>query len=196
MTEVKLNRNLNLVMTVESVRGPLHVFSMPLPRSIFEANFRLMARTFSSLYTDNFVAISGPKVAVLLLMEQANALEVKTEAEGLLNEMRRLTNVFAPTENGGDYEIITYYEARKKKLIDDEEAADIEGAICFFILVCRVASNYQRNSLLTGLSILWNVETTSLTLSEYQNFLQTSMTEESITQKQMELAIPQSSIPS
>jgi hypothetical protein len=178
MAEAKLNKALNLVLQVDSDRGPIHVFAQPLARSIFEANFRLMAKAFASLYMENLVAVSGPKVAALLLLEQAEDTGKRHEAEELLNEMRRLTNVLVPrvsnNGSGGGYETIMYFEARKKGLISDDEAADIEGAVCFFTLVLRVGSPGQREGLLNGLRILWNAQTTSSNIMAFQASLATS----------------------
>jgi hypothetical protein len=198
MAEVQLNRALNLVLTIDrDERGPIYVHSTPLARMVFEANFRIFARAFSALYTDNLLAISGPKVAALLLIEQAQVMGQEQRAHELLAEMRRLTQVIAPrANNGGGFETLPYDVARQRKIVDDDTAADVEGAIAFFTLASRVGSVDQRNSLLRGLSLLWPAEITSSTPSDFQTSLRTSTTAESTGPKPTAQAIPQSSIPS
>jgi hypothetical protein len=114
-------------------------------------------------------------------------------------EMRRLTNVILPTENGGGYHYEMLDEVIRKGWIDEETVDDIEGAVSFFTLVLRAGSLEQQQGLLEGLTLLWPAEITSSTLTEYRPSSPTSTTGDATGPKLDQTAAPietsQSSIP-
>jgi hypothetical protein len=171
--KVKLNRKLNLVLKIEAERGTLHVFSTPIGRAVFEDNFLIMGRAFASIF-NNALSISGPKMAALLIRHEAEIIDEREKGEALILEIKRLTNVLTPTANGAGYETMPYVSAVSRKLIDEDDAADIEGRICFFTLALRVGSERQIEASLTALKGFWKAETTLLTLLDYQRSLTTS----------------------
>src|SRR5215467_4070318 len=101
MAEVTLNRKLNLVLSVDTEKGPIHVHSSPIGRQVFEDNFLVISRAFTAVYTNGLGPVTGPRVAFLLLQEQAKTLGVweKTQ-QSLIGEIHRLTMVLAPGEKG------------------------------------------------------------------------------------------------
>jgi hypothetical protein len=175
---VKLNRKLNLVIKIDSERGQLHVIASPISRAIFEDNFMIMCRAYSAIYMNQLGNITGPQAAALLIKREAKILEEEAKGEMLLQEIKRLINILIPPNNGGNYEMVDFSLAVKQGLIDEEVAADIEAAICFFTLALRAGSIHQLETAALGLDLFWNAEISSLTLTEYTNSLRTSTTED------------------
>src|SRR6516164_2529005 len=101
MAEVTLNRKLNLVLSVETEKGTIHVHSSPIGREVFEDNFLVISRAFTAVYTNGLGPVTGPRVAALLLRDEAKKLGIwERTQQSLMNEIYRLTNVMATTENG------------------------------------------------------------------------------------------------
>jgi hypothetical protein len=188
--EVKLNRKLNLIATIESERGTLHIIAAPIARTVFEDNFMIMCRAYSAVYSNGLGVLTGPRAAALLIKREAKEIGEEIKGNMLIEEIHRLTNVLAPTMNGGGYELMDYNIAVKQGIIDEDAAADIDAAICFFTLALRAGPQRQVQTLLEALGIFWNAETTSLTLTEYMRSLQTSMTTEIIGQKAETVVTP------
>jgi hypothetical protein len=196
--EAKLNRKLNLVVKVESDRGTLHVVAQPVPRSVFEDNFLIMCRAYSMVYSNGLGLVTGPQAAPLLIKLAAKELEQAEKGDMLIQEIRRLTNVLAPSSNGvGGYEVIDFMDAVRRHLIDEDAAAEIEAAICFFTLAYRAGSHRQMTAATAGLDLFWGAETSALTISDYQRSLPMLTTEEDTGTKPVVTAATfQSSIPS
>jgi hypothetical protein len=175
MGEAKLNRKLNLVVNIDSEHGPLYVFSTPVARSVFEANFMVMCRAFAAIYANGLGPFAGPRAAALIIKQQAAEIGEPAQGEALLAEIRRLTNVLAPKfDNGsGGYEVVMWDEALKRELIDEDQAAEAEAAICFFTLSLRAGSTRQAEASVTGLKMMFAAQTTSSTLSDYMRSLPT-----------------------
>ena len=122
MAEVKLNRKLNLVLKVETEKGEIHVHSTPIGRGVFEDNFLVISRAFTAVYTNGLGPVTGPRVAALLLKEEAEKLNVwQRTQQSLMGEIYRLTNVVAPGENG--WESMPFDVARKRGLLNDDDAS-------------------------------------------------------------------------
>jgi hypothetical protein len=182
---VTLNRRLNLVVKVDGgrdpLRGTLHVFAVPVARSVFDANFMIMCRAYAEIYRNSLGVIAGPKAAALLIKQEADVLGESAKGDMLLEEIRRLTNVLVPSVNGaGGYTMVDYGVAIRQGLIGEDDVADIEAAICFFTLASRVGPHFQLDAILEGLSLFWRAQTTSLTLTEYMRSLPTSTTGDAI----------------
>src|SRR6516164_2305075 len=128
MAEVKLNRKLNLVLKVETEKGEIHVHSTPIGRGVFEDNFLVISRAFTAVYTNGLGPVTGPRVAALLLKEEAEKLNVwQRTQQSLMGEIYRLTNVIASSEGG--WETMPYDVAKKRGVIDEDAAAEVENCI-------------------------------------------------------------------
>lgn len=184
MAEIKINRKLNLTMEWETDRGTLHLFSIPVGKNVFDDNYMLFARAYSALYRNDLGAVSGPRIAAQLLRSEANVMEQPERYDRLIMEIRRLTTVFTPSHQGAGYENLPYFEAIKRKLIDDEDSGEIESAICFFTLVLWMTPKTRLPIVLGGLSLIWSAGTTSSTISDYQRSLPTLTKDENTGKKQ------------
>ncbi|HET8705307.1 MAG TPA: hypothetical protein VFM46_03305 [Pseudomonadales bacterium] len=202
---MKINKALNLVITVEDEGEIVHVHCAPIRHEIFEKYHRVMARTFAAIYAEGMNIIAGPRVASLMLREiaeetprtirnadgatsQGNWYEGPDGIEnGLMPEIRRLTNVstFAPE----GWRQVPIDVARKMGIIGDEAMREIEGQIVFFILASAMHTGLQRAQMLEAMAGLWGAQITSLNSTEYNSSLQTLIEQESTM-------VPASSIPS
>jgi hypothetical protein len=177
MSEVKLNRKLNLVMDVETDEGTIHVHSVPISREVFEDNFLVISRTFTAVYTNGLGPVTGPRVAALLLRQEAKALGVwERTQQSLMAEIYRLTNVVAPGDGG--WESMPFDVAKKRGILDDEAAAEVENCIVYFTCASSIHLKAELTVAKEGLSTLWGAQTTSSNVTEYTHSLPTSILEE------------------
>jgi hypothetical protein len=177
MAEARLNRKLNLVLSVETDNGTAHVHSTPIGREVFEDNFLVISRAFTAVYTNGLGPVTGPRVAALLLKQEAETLGIwpKTQ-QSLMAEIYRLTNVIAPGPNG--WETMPFDVAKKRGILDDDAAAEVESCIVYFICASSIHLKSEMKVAMEGLNTLWGAQTTSLNATEYTRSLQTSTPEE------------------
>jgi hypothetical protein len=179
MAEVTLNRKLNLVLSVETEKGPVHVHSSPIGREIFEDNFLVISRAFTAVYTNGLGPVTGPRVAALLLKEEAKKLGIwERTQQSLMAEIYRLTNVMAIGENG--WESFPFIVAKQRGILDPDEAAEVENCIVYFICASSIHLRAEMAVAMEGLSTLWSAETTSSNVTEYMRSLPISTPEETI----------------
>jgi hypothetical protein len=177
MGDIKLNRKLNLVLTVETGDGPVHVHSTPISREVFEDNFLPISRAFTAVYTNGLGPVTGPRVAALLLKQEAQTLGVwERTQQSLMAEIYRLTNVVAPTDHG--WETLPFDVAKKRGILEDETAAEVENCIVYFTCASSIHLKQEMTVAMEGLSTLWGAQTTLLNVTEYTRSLPTSTQEE------------------
>lgn len=200
---MKIDRSLNLVIPIEREVGCIYIHSMPIPRVVFEQYFMPISKAFASIYSKGIGVLGGPRIAYLLLKQSAEDLGVwdgqgrseLAEIErngvknGLINEIKRLTNVVAIGENG--WETLQLDEALKKNLIDEEEEFEALNAIVFFTLNSAMHTRAILLGFLKMMNDSFGTQTTSSNCTEFARSLPTSTTQESSGEK-----APQSSIPS
>ena len=152
---VTINRRLNLVTKVESGRGTLHVFAVPVARSVFDENFMIMCRAYAEIYRNSLGVIAGPKAAARLIKQEADALNESAKGDMLLEEIRRLTNVLVPSVNGaGGYSMVDYGVAVRQGLIGEDDVDDIEAWRRF----APLASTLESSSKLVPPATMQHVE--------------------------------------
>src|SRR5215469_15371938 len=129
---MRFDRRLNLVIPVDTTAGEVQVFSTPIGRPTFERYYRVLARAWSVVATMGGVA-SGPRVAAMELRQ--TAIDVGTWDDvgsdvgvqrGLLEEIRRLTNVLVPRsrDDGGGWEMIPLMDAVRAGTLDEEDLSE------------------------------------------------------------------------
>lgn len=182
MAKVKINRRLNLVLTLESEEGQIHIHSTPIGREVFEANFLVISRAFTAVYTNGLGPVTGPRVAALLLKQEAEILGIWPRTQqSLMAEIYRLTNVIAPTEKG--WEQMPFDVARKRGILDDDDVSEVENCIVYFTCASSIHLKAEMQVATEGLSTLWGAQTTSSNVTEYMNSLRTSTQAETTGEK-------------
>lgn len=179
MAEARLNRKLNLVLTVETEKGTVHIHSTPIARTVFEDNFLVISRAFTAVYTNSLGPVTGPRVAALLLRDEAKKMEVweKTQ-QSLMAEVYRLTNIIAP--GAGGWETMPWDVAKKRNILDEDTASEVENCIVYFICASSIHLRAEMAVATEGLRALWGAQTTLSNVTEYMHSLPTSIQEENI----------------
>lgn len=172
---MQINAKLNLVIPVyrDGDDPYAYVHAMPVGREVFDANFRLLGRTFSAIHDDGF-GRAAPTLAMQLLRETAkeNGGDADAAIAPFMNEVRRLTNVLAPTAAG--WETIPYQSALDTKALDPDDIREVESAIVFFTLGWLMYQRRSRAELLDAGCRILGAQTTSLNVTEYSASLRTS----------------------
>lgn len=163
---MKIDKRMNLVIPIERDDGPIYVHSTPISQATFEQNFVAISRTFSRIYNEGLGVMAGPRIAALMLRQVA--ADTGADVSGLMNEINRLTNVIV----GG--EIIPFDDAMRRKMLDDSEASEAEGAIVFFMVASSMHKRSDLPAIHAGMSKLWDAAFTSLNATEYRRSLPTS----------------------
>jgi hypothetical protein len=144
----------------------------------------VISRTFTAIYTNGLGPVTGPRVAALLLKQEAQALGIcERTQQSLMAEIYRLTNIVAPGSETG-WEPMPWDVAKKREFIDAEIAAQVENCIIYFTCASSIHLKAELTVALEGLSTLWGAQTTLSSITEYMNLLQTSMREETIGENQ------------
>lgn len=188
---MRLDSKLNLVTEVETGEGSVFVHSMPISREVFEKYFLTISKTFASIISEGLSFISGPRVAAMLLKKTAIDQGVWEGRDGvgngLMAEIRRLSNVIVPSENG--WQTMPFQDAIDKKVMDQEDIAEVEGLVCFFICASAMSRRNEVQGVLDRMR-LWGSLTTSLNSTAYADSLPTSTETETSTTTENTSLVP------
>ena len=168
---VSINRRLNLVIPVSTDSGTAFLHSQPISRETFERYWKVLARTHAAFFSQGLGIVSGPSVAVLMLKDVAEEMGVWGGSDGvqngLLNEMRRLTNLIVPGQDP-----IPLANAAGK--VSDEDLRDAEGALVFFTCVSAVNKRNQVQGMIEAAGRLWDFRPELSTATELAGSLRIS----------------------
>jgi hypothetical protein len=160
----------------------VYVHSTPINRQVFEDNFLVISRAFTAVYSNGLGPITGPRVAALLLKQEAQTLGIWDRTQqSLMAEIYRLTNVLAPTEKG--WEQLPFDVAKKRGILDDDAVAEVENCIVYFTCASSIHLKAELTVAMEGLNTLWGAETTLSNVTEYMSSLPILTQEESIGEK-------------
>lgn len=173
---MRIDKALNLVVPVETEAGTAYIHSVPLSREVFERYFLVISKTFAELYAQGLNFLAGPRVAALLLKKVAQELDV-WEGEGgvqngLMAEIRRLSNVMVPTDAG--WQAVMLDDAVRRGALTAEDMQEAEGVLVFFICISAMHKRAEVGQFLTGMCELWGTQICSSSFTEYRDSLQTS----------------------
>jgi hypothetical protein len=174
---MKINKKLNLLVEVDTDDGTIFVHSTPLAREVFERYFLIIGKTFASIISEGLSFVSGPRVAAMMLRKIAQDAGVWDGRDGINNglmaEIRRLSNVVIPSASG--WVTMPFQDAIDKKEMDEEDIAEVEGLITFFICASAMSRKNEIAPILEKMR-LWGALTTLLNSTEYAASLPTSTT--------------------
>jgi hypothetical protein len=197
---LRIDRKLNLVVPLNREGGSLYVYSVPISSEVFQQYFMVISKMFSALMRENLGWLGGPRVSAMMLRDIAtNTMRSDHVSnwwsgpdgveQGLMGEIRRLTNVFMPsgyttiTEGEGDdatsvkrptgWEMVQYEDAIKRELLDEEEISEVEGALVFFTVNSAMHKRENRGEILGAAAGLWGWLITSLPILEFRSSLTT-----------------------
>ena len=195
---LKINRSLNFVVPIygdeiqklgddgkpETKNGKpvmvqpvvAYVHSTPIAGEVLEKYALILNQTFAGVFNLGLGVAAGPSAAMRLLKKIATDSE-SWEGEGgvergLVEEIRRLTNVVVPAEKG--WHVLPLEQATAQKKIDAEDKAEVEAAIVFFIAVSATLHRAQRKPMLEAAAALWDARISSLNATAFASSLGTS----------------------
>lgn len=170
---MKIDKNLRLVLPIESDEGTVYVHAAAIGREVFEQYFVVISKAFSAIYNEGLGVTAGPRIAMMMIRKVAAELGADKDVErGLINEMKRLANVAVPSERG--WETLPFDEAVAKGHLGPDEVSEVENALGFFSLVSAMHLRRERESILKGAVSLWGGRLTSSDLTEFCRSLTTS----------------------
>lgn len=175
----KLNRRLHLVIPIEQEGRTVYAHSAPITAEQFAGSYLLMAKAFARIYKEDLGVLAGPRVAAMLLREVAVSLGRDDEGERLLQDVRRLTNVIGPTDQG--WVPLPLDDALKSGAIDKEDAGEVENAAAFFTLAWHMHKRSEREEVLASAAEIWSAQLTSSDCTAYLASLPTSTTGDAST---------------
>jgi len=192
---VKIDRNLNLVMQVQTGRnGLVYIHSASISRSVFEQFYLELGKVFSQCFdsiNQAHLALSAPQLAYpalkSLALKAGNWDGNGGVKFGLINEIVRLTNVIMSTEKG--WETIPFDVAVKREILDEDEEAETLSSLVFFTAISKVAPKDLKNSFLEMAGALRNWEISSLDCTAFQNGLPIQTNPETTGKKVKESSI-------
>lgn len=194
---MKINDALNLVLPVRD--GPsgteVMAFHAPISREVFEAHYKLLAYTKANLAAEGiyYQMDSGPRIAAMVLRDKAkHDAELQGDmddggkpaaraADALFQELKRLTTILGPTENG--WQTLPVDAAIQAGLVDREEWDETLSAIVFFTCHYALARAAERQGIGQATASVLKASVTSSPLSEYVSSLPKSTTPAASTAK-------------
>ena len=192
---MKIDRNLSLVMQVQTDgNGLVYVHSCSISRSVFEQFYLEIGKVFSQCFdsvNQAHLALSAPQLAYPALksisIKAGNWDGAGGVKFGLVNEIVRLTSVLVSGENG--WESLPLDIAVKRKVINEDEEAEILSSLVFFTAISKVAPKDLKNSFLEMAGALRNWELTSSDSTEYLSGLPTLTKKEGTGKKVKESSL-------
>jgi hypothetical protein len=187
---MRISRDLNLVLPVDTSVGTVFVHSTPISRAVFEQYWKVLAKASAALVKDGSGAITGPAVALLQLKESAQEVRASDGRStmwdapdgvemGLLPEIRRLTNVLTPASGSG-WQMVPFQECvSRKEVLSPDDVYQIENVLTFFIATWWTVPPGAREAILNLMASLRGGAITSRTCTECIDSLQTSKGDES-----------------
>lgn len=178
---MKLDRALNLVLTLDRESGAsIQIHSTPISRGVFEANYKLIARAHAELFGRGtaYAIGSGPRIAALTLRDVSrqeateHGIEGEGDAPALLAEIRRLTHVIAPGDNG--WSALPVDVALNRGGLDADEWAEVESQLVFGCVISAMTARAKLQKVLGAMASVMGVQLVSQNATEFAASLQTS----------------------
>jgi hypothetical protein len=182
---MKITKDLRLGFPVETGSyGTVLVYSSPITRDTFELYFQELGAVFKACYGKDddgavHLALVGPQIAFSAL--KAYAMRAKTWDKpggvqlGLVAEIERLTMVSYADPDGGGWKAIPFDTAKKREILDEDEALEVLNSLVFFTAALKVAPRPLVETMLPviGESLGWEFGSWSCT--DFTDFFVKSM---------------------
>lgn len=171
---MKIARNMNFVLPVDTDMGKGYVHATPISKEVYREHFYILSKTFSAIFSEGLGVVAGPRVAYLMLEKISQNEKVWDGETGvkntLLNEIIRLSNLVYPVEGNG-WDTVPLDVAIKREVIDPDEAL---GELVFFTCVSSINKPHQAKEVMDQVAGLWGSAISSSTLTEWIASLPTS----------------------
>lgn len=166
-------KTLHLVIPLEREGGAkVYVHSTPVDRAVYDRYWRAIETAYCDL-------MMGPmrgrayRLAMRALRQTAADDGMPADVlSGLVEEIKRLTNVTAPTPQG--WQTLPLTQAVAAGLLDEEEADQVENNIAFFTCYWHTTDRVERARTQDGLAKALAAQMSPLDCTEHANSLRTS----------------------
>lgn len=191
---MRLDRKINLALTVERDQDTVYVHSTPLREEVFDTFFMTLSRTWAAMTAEGgeWMLRMGPRNAARVLKKIATEAKEWDGAAGVqtgfLAEIRRTSNVIFPSEEG--WQSMLLQEAVDRKFLTVSDAREVENALTFFTLGCATESPKKADSMMSTVFGLFGAQLTSLDSTAFQASLPTSTPAESTGETGKASSIP------
>lgn len=176
---MKIARNMNLVLSVDTDMGAGYLHAAPISKEIYRQHFFILSKTFSAIFSEGLGVVAGPRIAYLMLEKICSDMKIWDGDNGVKNtlvtEIIRLSNLVYPVEGKG-WDTVPLDVAIERGVIDIDEAI---GELVFFTCVSSINKPPQAKGLMEQVNGLWNSAITSLSLTEWIASLPTSRPKDS-----------------
>ncbi|EBW9943209.1 hypothetical protein F2H39_23235 [Salmonella enterica] len=164
---MKIARNLNLIIPVQTEKGKAWIHATPISKEVFKEHFFILSKTFSAIFSEGLGVVAGPRIAYLMLERISRDSNIWEGDKGvrntLVNEVIRLANLVYPVEGKG-YDTIPLDMALEREIIDLDEVA---GELVFFTCVSSINSPEQAKGTMDVVNGIWSTQCSSLNLTEW-----------------------------
>ncbi|AYL42244.1 hypothetical protein [Citrobacter freundii] len=171
---MKIARNMNFVLPVDTDMGSGYVHATPISKEVYRQHFYILSKTFSAIFSEGLGVVAGPRVAYLMLEKICQDQGIWDGASGvkntLVNEIIRLSNLVYPVEGKG-WDTVPLEVAIEREVIDPDEAL---GELVFFTCVSSINKPHQAKEVMEQVAGMWGSAISSLTLTEWIASLPTS----------------------
>ncbi|CAB5539799.1 MULTISPECIES: hypothetical protein [Citrobacter] len=171
---MKIARNMNFVLPVETDMGQGYVHATPISKEVYRQHFYILSKTFSAIFSEGLGVVAGPRVAYLMLEKICQDQGIWDGASGvkntLVNEIIRLSNLVYPVEGKG-WDTVPLEVAIDREVIDPDEAL---GELVFFTCVSSINKPHQAKEVMEQVAGMWGSAISSLMLTEWIASLPTS----------------------
>jgi len=171
---MKIARNMNFVLPVDTDMGSGYVHAAPISKEVYRQHFYILSKTFSAIFSEGLGVVAGPRVAYLMLEKICQDQGIWDGASGvkntLVNEIIRLSNLVYPVEGKG-WDTVPLEVAIEREVIDPDEAL---GELVFFTCVSSINKPHQAKEVMEQVAGMWGSAISSLTLTEWIASLPTS----------------------
>ena len=203
---MKINRQLHLVIEIDTDDGKRYVHADPLPEDVFNRYALPLAQVFETLYERgatlgaariaksqfvNTVLRDLPPIEGFVSEPEREKLEDKIKEsleKDFFSPLRGTAHLIASTK--GLWETIQLDDAIKMGLLDGDDVSEVENALTFFTVLYRLHRKTERETELRRLSAMWGLRIEYLSCTEFRNSLPTSMQAENTGVKEIPLSIP------
>ncbi|HAW2963377.1 TPA: hypothetical protein JLR24_002317, partial [Escherichia coli] len=164
---MKIARNLNLIIPVQTEKGKAWIHATPISKEVFKEHFFILSKTFSAIFSEGLGVVAGPRVAFLMLERISRDSGIWDDDKGvrntLVNEIIRLANLVYPVEGKG-YDTIPLDMALEREIV---ELDDVAGELVFFTCVSSINSPEQAKGTLDVVNGIWSTQYSSLNLTDW-----------------------------
>lgn len=183
---MRIDKRLNLIVPIysdeEGSDVTAYVHSTPLPEGVVDQYFMVLGQTYSAIFSQGLGLAGGPPHAMRVLRHIATERGVWNDdpatgqagvQRGLIEEIRRLTNV-AALDKDGRWDQLPLQVAVDRGVLSTDDRAEVENAIVFFIVASATLGRAQRPGMLRAAAELWGARISSSTFTELVSSLKTS----------------------